>query len=777
MFFRIIRKDMAKSKLITVTTTIFVAAAAMLVSLAAILAVNLAGAIDNLMTQSKTPHFLQMHAGDIDLPRLEAFAQGDAGRDKFQVEAFQAAEFLNVDSARIVIGGSSLSGSVQDNGFATQSDSFDYLLDLEGNVIQPSAGEVYVPIAYMKDGTAKIGDIVEVHGKELVVAGFLRDSQMNSLLASSKRFLVSKEDYAELEKYGTTEYLIEFRLQDSSQVSELEAAYTAAKLEANGPALTYPLFKMLNAISDGIMIAVICMVSLLVVAIAMMCIRFTLLAKIEDDYREIGVMKAIGLRLSDIKKIYLAKYAAIAAAGSILGFALSFLFRGTLLENVRLYMGESKHASLAIWFGLLGVTLVFLAIVGFVSGVLRRFRRLSASEALRFGASQEKKAGFKRVRLSRNRWMDSNIFLGIKDVLSRKGIYATMLSVLVIATFIMIVPQNLHHTISSKGFIAYLGIGQSDIRIDIQQTDRIADKANEIAAVMKVDSSISRYVVLTTKTFYAKMDGGTEERIKVELGNHSVFPLNYASGKAPVTESEIALSSLNAKELVKEVGDTITLVIAGKEQSLTVSGIYSDVTNGGKTAKAVFSDDSADTMWSVVSAELSDKSMVAAKVAEYGRTFSFAKVSDIDQFASQTFGSTISSVGTASKAAVAVALAVMVLVTLLFMKMLVAKDRGSIAIMKAIGFTNKDIMSQYASRSIFVLVLGIVIGTLLSGTLGEALAGGVISSLGASTFSFEINTLSTYLLLPVMMVGAVLLATLIGTSGTGKIVIADHIKE
>jgi putative ABC transport system permease protein len=86
-------------------------------------------------------------------------------------------------------------------------------------------------------------------------------------------------------------------------------------------------------------------------------------------------------------------------------------------------------------------------------------------------------------------------------------------------------------------------------------------------------------------------------------------------------------------------------------------------------------------------------------------------------------------------------------------------------------------MSQYVSRSIFVLVLGIVIGTLLSGTLGEALAGGVISSLGASTFSFEINSLSTYLLLPVMMVGAVLLATLIGTSGTGKIVIADHIKE
>ena len=50
------------------------------------------------------------------------------------------------------------------------------------------------------------------------------------------------------------------------------------------------------------MIAVILLISLLVVAIAFMCIRFTLLTKIEEDYREIGVMKAIGLRVADIQK-------------------------------------------------------------------------------------------------------------------------------------------------------------------------------------------------------------------------------------------------------------------------------------------------------------------------------------------------------------------------------------------------------------------------------------------------------------------------------------------
>lgn len=122
-----------------------------------------------------------------------------------------------------------------------------------------------------------------------------------------------KNDFAEIKSLGSTEYLIEFRLKDLSALGAFETAYASAGLEANGPTITYPLFKTLNALSDGMMIAVILLVSVLVVAIAFMCIRFTLLAKIEDDYREIGVMKAIGLRLSDIKKIYLAKYTAIAA--------------------------------------------------------------------------------------------------------------------------------------------------------------------------------------------------------------------------------------------------------------------------------------------------------------------------------------------------------------------------------------------------------------------------------------------------------------------------------
>ncbi|MNJ77914.1 hypothetical protein D3C77_755250 [compost metagenome] len=70
-----------------------------------------------------------------------------------------------------------------------------------------------------------------------------------------------------------------------------------------------------------------------------------------------------------------------------------------------------------------------------------------------------------------------------------------------------------------------------------------------------------------------------------------------------------------------------------------------------------------------------------------------------------------------------------------------------------------------------------MLGTLLANTLGEMLAGAVISSFGASTFQFTVEPLAAYLLNPLMMIGTVLIATILGTAGAGRIMISEHIKE
>jgi len=775
MYRKIIKNDIKKSKLITVTITSFILLAAMLTSLAAVLIVNLFGAIDNLMMEAKTPHFMQMHSGDMDMERLENFAD-----TQNNVEAFQVLEFLNIEASEIIIGDNSLDGSVQDNGLSVQSEKFDFLLDLNGDIVYPVNGEIYVPVYYMKEGQAEVGDTVMIHGVTFTVAGFIRDSQMNSALISSKRFLVSNNDFEKVRDFGRLEYLIEFRFIDASSISAFEAAYIEAGLEANGPSpVSYALIKVANAITDGIMIAVLMLISILVIVVTFLCIRFTLLAKVEEDYREIGVLKAIGLRVGNIKKLYMAKYGAIAAIACVLGFLSALLLGEPLMENIRLYMGESDSAVLGFLFGILGAAIIFLVIVLYVNGVLRRFRKISAAQAIRFGATQENSKMTRHFQFSKNRLFSRNVFLGIKDVISRKKLYVTMLLVLVISSFIMIVPQNIYNTISARSFMTYMGIGECDMQVGIQQTDtdHISEKTAEVADALEQDDSISKHTVLTNFMFDMPMDDGTTQRLKVELGDHSVFPIEYSSGRAPQTETEIALSTLNADDLEKTVGDEIVLVVDGEKKRLTICGIYSDITNGGRTAQAVFETEQTDILSSKIPVAISDHSLIDAKVTEYRERFSFLRVANIDDHIDESFGSMTAAIQKASYASIAVTILLSILVTLLFMKMLVAKDRYPISVLKSIGFTSLDIRRQYVARSIIVLALGVVIGTVLANTLGELVGVALISSFGASTFHFEINPLFAYLFSPLVIAACVYIATLFGVSDIRSLKVSEYIKE
>lgn len=777
---KILWRDIRRNKAVSCTTALFITAAAMLLSLAAILTVSLTGAIGHLMEDAKTPHMMQMYSGGLDRQSLETFA-----REQENVSDFQILEFLNVDSSKLVLGEFSLRESLQDNGFSTQSGRFDFLLDMDNRPVHPKKGELYVPVCYYRDKTAKVGDRAVIDGHSFVVAGFIRDSQMNSALASSKRFIVNEDDFQLLKPSGTMEYLIEFRLNELSALSAFETAYSEAGLPSNGPTLTWPLFQMISAVSDGIMIGVILLIGILVIVIALLCVRFTLLAKIEEDYREIGVMKAVGMRVSDIRRIYLTVYAVIAAAGSFLGFLLALAIQKPMQESIRMNLGNGGGSQIALLLSLVGAAVVWLLILLYVNLSLRQFRKISAVQAIRFGMEQENDHGAGTFQLSGRcfpefggRWLSANCFLGIKDILTRKRLYATMLAVVALASFIMIVPKNLYHTISGDNFVTYMGIGECDLRMDLQQTDGIDEKASQAAGYLGGRPEVRDYALLTTKIVPVLQPDGTIGQIKVELGDHTVFPLQYAEGRMPVSDSEIALSAINAEELEKQVGQSVTILLPEGEKMLTVSGIYSDITNGGKTAKAVFTADSTETAWTVICASLYNPGAdLPALMRDTKAQFPFAKVSGIDEYVAQTFGQTLRSVQTASRVAIVIAAAVIFLITLLFMKLLVAKDRYSIAVMRAIGFHNSDIRSQYLWRAVVVLALGILIGTVLAGTMGETLAGLVIASLGAVTFHFTGNPQFTFLAAPLLMTAAALFASILGTSGAGHLHINESIKE
>ena len=158
-------------------------------------------------------------------------------------------------------------------------------------------------------------------------------------------------------------------------------------------------------------------------------------------------------------------------------------------------------------------------------------------------------------------------------------------------------------------------------------------------------------------------------------------------------------------------------------------------------------------------------------------TFDFAKVSNIKEYANKIFGSTINALLTASNIAMVVSVIITLLITALFIKMLIAKDRQAVALLKTLGFYTKDLKIQYITRSLVVVGLASIVGIVLASTLGEVVGGMLISSFGGAAFKLMAWPVMTYFICPLLLIGSVIIATWIATTELKEIKISESIKE
>lgn len=756
MILKMLRNDLRRNRMVTTILFVFIIFATMLASGAVNIILTLFGSMDALLEQSNAAHFAQLHAGTIEQEKLDAFAQEHGELIKAQ----QTVALLGISGANIYIGDRDVSevDSVMENSFVKQNGQFDYLLDTDNHIVELSDGQIAVPIYHMQKYNLQVGDNVRIADgtfqKDFTIAAFVRDSLMNPSMINSKRFLVSDGDWEILNStLGEIEYMIEFQLHDTERLHELETLYQDSALPQKGTSMGYSLVKVINGMSDGITASVIILIAILLILIAVLCLRFTMLTTIEEDYREIGVMKAIGIANEDIRKLYMVKYVAMAAVACTLGYLLSLLIGSVFTANITLYMGAAKASIWNNLFPMLGAGLVFGSIALFCRLVLRRFRRITALEALRSGmiAGTQKRLG--KVILSQTHIGDVNIFLGVKEVLGHFSVYGLLCFVFALSAFLMIVPLNFLNTLESPRFVSYMGAGQCDLRVDLQQTQDISARFAETEEYLQTDTDVEKYSALYTSSFKAQNTMGDYDNLKVEIGDFSIFPLEYANGTAPQLENEIALSAMNAQEYQKKIGDSMTLMVGNKPRELTVCGIYQDVTNGGKTAKAMIPFEMDQVIWFTISIDLKPGVSLQEKQQEYSKHFQPAKVTDVSEYVYQTLGGIIDQLHLVVKFAFVLALAISSLIAAMFFKMLIAKEAGQIAIMKSLGFTVEDITKQYLTRTLLTLTAGVVLGVWLASFLGEKLAGLILS--GISDMQFVIHPLSVYFLCPLSLIVAV----------------------
>lgn len=353
--------------------------------------------------------------------------------------------------------------------------------------------------------------------------------------------------------------------------------------------------------------------------------------------------------------------------------------------------------------------------------------------------------------------------------------YLTLALVVMLATFLLLVPQNISDTIADRSFITYNGIGDSDLMISLRQTDSIAEKEARIADALKHDPDVSAFSVLTSR-LHEVADEPVRGRIKMDTGDHDIFPIAYAEGRVPASDDEIALSVLTADDYGKSPGDTLTLLVDGTPRTLRVTGLYSDITNGGKTAKALFSTD-ADILWSTAYVKCKEGVDLQKKMRQYAAQYPDAAVAEIGAYFTEMTGTLTDALQTASVASAVVTVLLVYLVTLLFVRLLAVKDRKPFAVMKILGFTDREVQRQLLARTLLTGGFAIATGILLSGTLGEAFATALVGSFGVARLHFVNRPLFVFVAAPALLLFVIWLSTRLGARGSLRTELSQSLKE
>lgn len=213
-----------------------------------------------------------------------------------------------------------------------------------------------------------------------------------------------------------------------------------------------------------------------------------------------------------------------------------------------------------------------------------------------------------------------------------------------------------------------------------------------------------------------------------------------------------------------------------------VCGIYSDITNGGKTAKSCLKDPDNRTpvMWSIIYLSLEEKGSAgederaaAEWVSEYRAKYSAAregvKVTLISDYLKGTYGQTIRNVSNAAIVSAFMSCLILFVVILLLVRLVIWRERSDSSLKKALGFTSSDIRKEYLKKTLLYVLPGILLGIFVGIVPGQGLAAVLLRSMGAYGFRFIIEPAAVFAAAPAGILAVVMSAALVSLMEVNRI--------
>lgn len=672
-----------------------------------------------------------------------------------------------------------------DIGLVKQNETRDLLFNSKHEKVTLSSGEIGIPVLLKDMYGMETGEKVTLNcdgiKKEFVIKEFILDSMMNSTMCSSTRLLLSDDDFDSLRnKAGENEYLIEAYFTNSNEASAFQTAYENSGLSQNGQAITYTAIFLLSALTDIATVFVLILASLLLIIVSFICVRFIIMAALQEDIGEIGTMKAIGLPFTDIRGLYLCKYRTLAAAGVIMGYIPALLLSSLFTKHISTTFGNMKLSAATVIFSLVAGVIVYTIISYYCKKILKKIKRLTVVDALVNGNGFDKSGEMKNGRLYKAKKLPVNWLMGLHELLFKFRDWIMLFLVVLIAVMMILVPAGMINTIEAPEFITYMGSSMQDMLIEADNGQNLEAAYSDIKQLLNKDTSVENYYEYRRVSVKTYDSDNRSMNLHVDCGTNSGNGLKYLSGKAPKTSNEIAVSYLNANKLGKNTGDRITVFSNGKEQEFIVSGIYQDVTGGGYSAKSKYDFSELTAEKYTFAVDLNGEEKVESKADGWSEILgNDITVDPMKEFINQTLGGVANQLRIVVYVIAFTGAALVMLITALFLKLRLAKDLAEVAALKAIGFSVKDIKKQYIIKTACVSAAGIVAGIIATNVFGENIVAAALSVAGLGLKRAELisNPLTSYILCPIFFLLLILTVTWISIKVIDKYNIISVINE
>lgn len=807
MFFQILKKDLKRNKTMNVILFLFIVLATVFVSGGLSNLVSVISGLDYYIGQAvgeKDDYFLSIESDGENMKEVLDSIESVKSYGYDEVLSYSD-EVLDKNKKKI-----EWSGGIS---LCTTKLLYTKLFDSDNKEIKNvEKGHVYISVKFINEYKINVGDEItlKLGDKErtYIVDGGLKDAVLGSRISGNNKFLLNEADYDEFHNSSTvTEARIVYIEADDVKSIKNQVA------KIDGLDVEFPKSTIVMTYIIDIMVAfIIVILSICLIIVSFVILKFSIGFTIQDDFREIGVMKAIGLRSFKIRRLYLTKYMALAAVGAVIGCIISFPFGNMLMKSVTENMMLGNTYGKII--NLLGALLVFFIIMWLAYISTGKVKKMTPIDAIRNGETGERFKKKRGCRISKSH-SKNFVYLAWNDIVSSPKRFLNIVISFGICSLFLLILSNFTATLDSTAFIDTFCM-RADIYLSNEDANALeldgvfaqyddseealkleGKKANYVSDFSQFENGIKMYEAYLKKVEEKLSEEGIPAKVSCDvlftynltfndkdynftfikiMGNKSGdYPMT--KGSAPQNKNEIAITNTIAKSTGIKIGDTVEIDYGDKKEKCTVTGMYQSLNNLGNVirlyddAPVSLSHYSGNVPILITFTDNPSEKEIEERKEKIKDIFNSNTVLNQREFCVDCIGA-LDAMKAVELLLVAITVIVIILVTIMMERSFITKEKKQIAILKAIGFRDSDVKKWQVMRFLILSLISVVIAMAVSVPVTDFAGDAIFSGMGADSIKWA-HSISGLIKYPVFLVALTVLIAWLTSLYSGKIKARD----